>query len=130
MLDVPNRPPAADAIVEAAFFFGRIAKSVASVLASLPVDTISVFTGQGEAWKRAEDFALQLFMKKMFFLESVSNEIQDTRLVYFPYWVVELQNKNGGTFRKAIDAIHGEPNNRLLFLMEREGHNGSLSGDS
>jgi hypothetical protein len=81
---------------------------------------LEMYTNQGEAWKKAEDVALGIFMKKIFFLEGVSSEIKYTRLIYYPYWVVTIQKENGETFRKAIDAIHGEPNHKLLYLLDRE----------
>jgi hypothetical protein len=82
-------------------------------------DTIKVRVTRNEAWKKAEDFALDLFMRKIFFLKEVSREIKETRLIYYPYWVVDIQ-KGGETSRRAVDAIHGEVNNKVVHHLEEE----------
>ncbi len=82
-------------------------------------DKLKVRVTRNEAWKKAEDFALDLFMRKIFFLKEVSNQIKETHLIYYPYWVVDLQ-KGGETSRRSVDAIHGEVNNRVVRLLEEE----------
>lgn len=69
-----------------------------------------------DAWQKARDFALDLFMRKIFFLEEVSSEISETNLIYYPYWVVDLQ-KEGKRFRRAVDAIHGELSNKVIHQL-------------
>lgn len=81
-------------------------------------DRMKVKVTQNEAWEKAKDFALRLFMRKVFFLKEVLSEIKETRLVYYPYWIVEVQ-KNHERFRRVVDAIHGEFNDRIIHLLEK-----------
>jgi hypothetical protein len=76
--------------------------------------------GREGAVAKAKDFALELFMKKFFLLKEVSSEIEDVRLVYYPYWLVDVQKEDGKVWR-AIDAIHGEFNDRVAHLI-KEGY--------
>jgi hypothetical protein len=80
---------------------------------------LTVRITRNEAWKKAKDFALDLFMRKIFFLKEVSSEIKETRLIYYPYWVVDIQ-KGGETARRAVDAIHGELSNKVIHHLEEE----------
>lgn len=70
-----------------------------------------------EAWQKARDFALDLFMRKIFFLKEVSSTIRETSLIYYPYWVVDIQ-KGSERFRRAVDAIHGELSNKVIHQLD------------
>ena len=70
-----------------------------------------------EAWQKARDFALDLFMRKIFFLKGVSSTIRETSLIYYPYWVVDIQ-KGSERFRRAVDAIHGELSNKVIHQLD------------
>jgi hypothetical protein len=75
---------------------------------------------QGVAVAKAKEFALDLFMKKFFLLKEVSSEVEKVRLVYYPYWVLDIE-KGDERFRRAVDAIHGEFNDRVAQVFKDEG---------
>ena len=81
---------------------------------------LKVEIGRDVAVAKAKNFALDVFMKKFFLLKEVSSEIENVRLVYYPYWVVDVQIRHK-RFRRAVDAIHGEFNDRVAYLLKEEG---------
>lgn len=80
-------------------------------------DRLKLRVSKDEAWQKARDFALDLFMRKIFFLKEVSSTIKETSLIYYPYWVVDVE-KGSERFRRAVDAIHGELSTKVVHQLE------------
>jgi hypothetical protein len=83
-------------------------------------EKIKVRIGRDAALDKSRDFALGIFMRKIFLLKSVSSQVLETCLVYHPYWIVDVR-KSGQRLLKAVDALHGEMYPRVVSLLQKDG---------